>query len=64
MNQLAIILSVVDSIQYSLRKKYQNDLLFEKKIRHRIDIVNLMLDHELPKVIPKGSKKELPAALA
>ena len=33
-----------------LKKNYQNELLFEKKYRHQFDIVNLMYDHESPKV--------------
>ena len=47
---LSIILSVADSIQYNFEKNYQNELLFEKKIQHRIDSVNPMYDHQSPKV--------------
>ena len=47
---LAIILLVVNSVQYNFEKNYPNELLFEKKYRHWIGSVNLMYEHESPKV--------------
>ena len=43
---LAIILAVVNSIQDNLGTKLSKCFAFGKKIRHRIDSVNSMFDHE------------------
>ena len=47
---LAIILSVVDSIQYNFGKKLLKWIDFWKKNQNRIDSVNSMFDHESLKV--------------